>query len=83
MQPTEMKFLRGMGGKTSKDTVSNKEIRSRTRMVRFQDRIEAANPKWYGQIMIMGEKRVPRKVFLEKLTGMGPRGRSPKYGQIR
>ena len=78
IQAAEMKFLRGIEGKTRRDKIRNEEIRRRTGILKLQDRIETTKLKWYGHMMRMGEERVPKKAFLEKVSGKRPRGRPRK-----
>ena len=78
IQAAEMKFLRGIIGKTRRDKVRNVDIRERTGFPKLQDKIETSKLKWYGHMMRMEEYRVPKRIFMEKIPGRRPRGRPRK-----
>lgn len=78
IQAAEMKFLRGIIGKTRRDKIRNVDIRDRIGFPKLQDSIETSKLKWYGHMMRMEEDRVPKRIFMEKIPGRRPRGRPRK-----
>ena len=78
IQAAEMKFLRGIIGKTRRDKIRNVGIRERTGFSKLQDKIETSKLKWYGHMMRMEEYRVPKRIFMEKIPRRRPRGRPRK-----
>jgi hypothetical protein len=75
IQTMEMKFLRGILGKTRRDKVRNNDIREQLKVDDIKHDMGRNRLKWYGHVMRMADERIPKKMLEMKLRGRRPRGR--------
>jgi hypothetical protein len=71
----EMKFLRGILGKTRRDKIRNDDIREQLKVDNIKHDMERKRLKWYGHVMRMADEKIPKKMLEMKLRGRRPRGR--------
>jgi hypothetical protein len=71
----EMKFLRGILGKTRRDKIRNNDIREQLKVDDIKHDMKRKRLKWYGHAMRMADERIPKKMLEMKLRGRRPRGR--------
>jgi hypothetical protein len=64
----EMKFLRGILGKTRRNKIRNNDIRERLK-VDIKHDTERNRLKWYGHIMSIADERIQKKMLEMKLRG--------------
>jgi hypothetical protein len=57
----EMKFLRGILGKTRRDKIKNNNIREQLKVDDIKHDMERNRLKWYGHFMRMADERIPKK----------------------
>jgi hypothetical protein len=69
----EMKFLRGILGKTRRDKITN-DNREQLK-VDIKNDMERNRLKWYGHIMCIADERIPKRMLDMKFRGRRPRAR--------
>jgi hypothetical protein len=75
IQAMEMKFLRGILGKTRRDNIRYNDIREQRKVDDIKHDMERNRLKWYGHVMRMADERMPKKMLEMKLRGRRQRGR--------
>jgi hypothetical protein len=70
----EMKFLRGIFGKTRRDKIRN-DKREQLKVDDTKHGMERNRLKWYGHIMCIADERIPKRMLDMKFRGRRPRGR--------
>jgi hypothetical protein len=71
----EIKFLRGILGKTRRDKIRNNDIREQLKVDEIKHDMERNRLKWYGHVMRMADERIPKTMLEMKMRGRRPRGR--------
>jgi hypothetical protein len=74
IQAMEMKFLRGILGKTRRDKIRN-DIRKQLKVDDIKHDMERNRLKLYSHVMCMADERIPKKMLEMKSRGRRPRGR--------
>jgi hypothetical protein len=75
IQAVEVKFLRGMMGRTKRDRIRNAGIREKEIRMHVKNQIERNRLSWFGQVKRMDKHRIPERVLDMKMSGKSPRGR--------
>jgi uncharacterized Fe-S cluster-containing protein len=70
----EIKFLRGILGKTRRDKIRNDDIREQLKVDEIKH-MERDRLKWYGNVMRMADERIQKTMLEMKIWGRRPRGR--------
>jgi hypothetical protein len=65
----EMKFLRGILGKTRRDKIRNNDIREQLKVDDIKHDTERNRLKWYGHVMHMADERIPKKDAADEIEG--------------
>jgi hypothetical protein len=73
LQACEMRFLRKIEGKMSRDRIRNK-IMCETVVQPIQEYVERSQLRWYGHANRTDDKRIVKRVYEERETGKRPRG---------
>jgi hypothetical protein len=63
LQPVEMKFLRGMVGKTMRNRIRNTYIREELKMEEIQNQIKRSRFRWLGHVTRMDEHSMPKRYW--------------------
>lgn len=75
IQAGEMKFLRGVVGKSRKDRIRNVDIRREVGVRSLREKIGRNQMRWYGHVKRMSEERIPKRMEEMQEEGRRPRGR--------
>jgi uncharacterized Fe-S cluster-containing protein len=67
IQAMEMKFLRGILGKTRRDKVRNNDVREQLKVDDIKHDMERNRLKWYGHVMHVADEKIPKKMLEMKL----------------
>jgi hypothetical protein len=65
----EMKFLRGILGKTRRDKIRNNDIREQLKVYEIKHDMERNRLKWYGHVMRKADERIPKKDAGDEIKG--------------
>jgi hypothetical protein len=68
IQAMEMKFLRGILGKTRRNKIRNDDISKQLKVDDINHDMKRNKLKWYGHVMSMADERIPKKMLEMKLT---------------
>ncbi|PSN48044.1 hypothetical protein C0J52_09106 [Blattella germanica] len=72
IQAMEMKFLKGIFGKTRKNKIRNTVIREELKIEEIKRDIEKTRLQWYGHVMHMPEDRIPKRMLQTELRRKRP-----------
>jgi hypothetical protein len=75
IQAMEMKFMRGILGKTRRDKIRNNDIREQLKVDDIKQVMERKRLKLYGHVIRIADERIPKNMLEMKLRGRRPRGR--------
>lgn len=75
VQAGEMKFIRGIKGKTRLDRMRNEELRRGIVEESLRERVEKSRLRWFGHVKRMEDVRIPRRMSELQMNGRRPRGR--------
>jgi hypothetical protein len=75
VQAGEMKFIRGIKGKTRLDRMRNEELRRGIVEESLRETVEKSRLRWFGHVKRMEDVRIPRRMSEIRMNGRRPRGR--------
>lgn len=75
IQATEMKYLRGVVGKTRRDRVRNEQIREELGVQPIMEFIEQRQLSWWGHLQRMNNDRPVKQIYEARLQAKRRRGR--------
>jgi len=78
MSAVDMRMLRWMSGKTTKDRVRNKYIEESIRVASFMDKMRENKLRWFGHVMRREDSGAVRTVMELSVKGRIKRGRPKK-----
>ena len=75
LEVAEMKSLRVIRGATSRDRMTNEEVRRDVGVVQMRDKVQESRLRWYGHVRRCEEDKMIKWAADREEVGKRPRGR--------